>query len=161
MKIDMFVIGFVLLLSSNSLGAIEVVSVEPERPVVGDEVFLNIFISGEEQVLGGIGSISIENNTIEVAAGFGDILFEPIPPDKTESFSLGELPAGDFLVNLSVESIFTSPTVIQTFSFSVLDPNSRSSPNSIPTLGEYSMPLLSILLGLLGFRMHTKKHSYS
>ncbi len=158
MKIVKFVIGFVLLLSSNILSAIEIVSVEPERPVVGDEVFLNIFISGEEQVLGGIGSISIENNTIEVAAGFGDILFEPIPPDKTESFSLGELPAGDFLVNLSVESIFSSPTVIQTFSFSVSDPNSVSTPMSIPTLGEYSIFFLSMLLGLVVYRSYTKKY---
>ena len=121
-------------------------------------MFLNIFISGEEQVLGGIGSISIENNTIEVAAGFGDILFEPIPPDKTESFSLGELPAGDFLVNLSVESIFSSPTVIQTFSFSVSDPNSVSTPMSIPTLGEYSIFFLSMLLGLVVYRSYTKKY---
>ena len=35
MKIVKFVIGFVLLLSSNILSAIEIVSVEPERPVVG------------------------------------------------------------------------------------------------------------------------------
>ncbi len=150
MKIVKFIIGFVLLLS-NSLSAIEIVSVDPERPAVGNEVFLNIFFTGEEQAADArIQSIAVENNQIEVVATISDGISVVTPPDKTESFSLGELPAGDYLVSLSVLALFgspSSPSVVQTFPFSV------SGSNSIPTLGEYSM-----LLGLVVYRSYTKKY---
>ncbi len=164
MKIFKFAIILILLLSSNILSAIEIVSVKPERPAVGDEVFLNVFFTGEEVARDGrIASISIEQNKIEVVASLSDAISGVNLPDKTESVSLGEIPAGEYLVSLSVVALFGSPglpSIIQTFTFSVSDSISVSSPNSIPTLGEYSMILLSMLLGLAGFGSYTKKNSY-
>ena len=63
---------------------------EPERPAVGNEVFLNIFFTGGEQAAdASIQSISIENNQIEVVVSLSDGISVVTPPDKTEIFFAG------------------------------------------------------------------------
>jgi hypothetical protein len=153
MKTYKFAAIFVLLITSNIVNAVELVSVKPRYPAPGEEVFLDIlYTSFDLDVMYGEPNAFVyrEDNTIEVWVVQDDIIWDFGLPDTVETYSLGVFPAGDYTVQLIMVNPFFY-YIKQTKPFTV------SSSIPVPTLGEYSTLLLSLLIFLVGGAAYSRK----